>query len=109
MAIDTHLLKNLEGISAHDAIGMLCDDFGLGNAYITFTTTRNRAAIKSFISAIYLKDVDAKFVGPIEFWGGPPETKYYYTGTLLTLLCDAILNHWSKTGGYADLVQHEDD
>ena len=104
MAIDTNLLRNLEGISAHDAFGMLCEDFGLWDSNITFTTTRNRATLRSFLGAVYLKEVDAKLVGPIEFWGGPPECKFYHTGTLLTYLCDAILNQWAITGGYADLV-----
>ncbi|MFA5344722.1 MAG: hypothetical protein WC315_00370 [Candidatus Omnitrophota bacterium] len=110
MAIDSNLLNELSEISAEDAIELLCTEFGLGRSWITFVNTHNRAEVKSFLGAIYLRGIAAADVGPIEFWGGPPTRKGYQKGTLLTYLCDAILLHWAIEGNYADMVQgtHED-
>ncbi len=111
MAIDSNLLKELSEISAEDAVELLCKEFGLGRCWITFINTKNRAEIKSFLGAIYLRGIAASDVGPIEFWGGPPSQKGYQKGTLLTYLCDTILSHWALHGNYAEMVQgtHETD
>jgi hypothetical protein len=105
MAIDSNLLKTLAEISAEEAVEILCTEFGLGRSWITFVNTHNRAEIKSFLGAIYLRGIAASDVGPIEFWGGPPGQKGYQKGTLLTYLCDTVLSHWAQDGNYADMVQ----
>lgn len=105
MAIDSNLLKELADISAEDAVELLCTEFGFGHSWISFINTKNRAEIKSFLGAIYLRGISASEVGPIEFWGGPPNQKGYQRGTLLTYLCDVILLNWVLHGNYADMVQ----
>ena len=110
MAIDRNLLNELSEISAQEAIELLCTEFQLGRSWISFVRTRNRAELRTFLGATYMNNIAASEVGPIEFWGGPPEQKDYQTGTLLTYLCDAILYNWAVFGNYADMVQgtHED-
>ncbi len=105
MAVYSNLFNELSELSAEEAVELLCTEFGLGRSWITFVNTKNRAEIKSFLGAIYLRGIAASDVGPIEFWGGPPGHKTYQRGTLLTYLCDAILCHWAIDGNYADMVQ----
>jgi hypothetical protein len=111
MAIDSNLLNELAEISAEDAVALLCVEFGLGCSWISFVSTKNRVEIKSFLGAIYLRGIAASDVGPIEFWGGPPNQKGYQRGTLLTYLCDNILSQWALYGNYVEMVQgtHETD
>jgi hypothetical protein len=104
MAVYTSLFETLSDMSAAEVIDVLCHEFSAGRSTITFHNTGNRAEIRSFISAIYLTSVKASDVGPIEFWGGPPKKRDYYTGSLLTYLCDFILNRWKTNNEYADLI-----
>jgi len=109
MAFDTHLLAELSDISAYEAFDLLCTEFSLGGSCISFIRTRNRAEVRTFLTANYLQGVSASDVGPIEFWGGPPQKKSYYSGTLLTYLFDAILHSHALNGNYAELIQNEAD
>ncbi len=104
MAVYSNLLKEFSELTASEVIDILCDEFSLSRAWICFTTTGNRVELKTLQGATYLNGVLAIEVGPIEFVGGPPPTRGYCNGTLLTYLCDAILYHWIIFGYYEELV-----
>jgi hypothetical protein len=104
MAPDKYLLENLSQTTAYEAIELLCQEFGLGRSVISFLQTKNRAELRTFLTATYLDSMLASDIGPIEFWGGPPAGRRFLRGSLLTYLFDVILFNWAVGGNYADLV-----
>ncbi len=109
MAIDSNLIQELGEIGAGEAIELLCNEFHLDRAFISFVRTKRRSEIKTFLGVPGLNGVLAREFGPLQFWGGPPKARGFHTGTLLTYLCDAILYNWMVYGNYADLVQGMED
>jgi len=105
MAIYTHVLNELEEVSASEAVELLCQEFGLGHSCICFVNTQSRREVQTFLGASYMEGVAASAVGPIEFIGGPPDNRGLHTGSLLTYLCDVILYDWAILGAYTDLVE----
>jgi hypothetical protein len=104
-AIDYHIKKYIEGCSAYDAINLLCEEFGKGQSTITFLLSGQRREIRSFLTAQHLAALQPDDLGPIEFWGGPPNKRASYKGTILTMLCDAVLYSFALHGYYAEMVQ----
>ncbi len=89
-----------------EALDILIRDFYLGEEVILFNGTQRRVALKILREEYNSFDgILAKWVSPIKFWGGPPELRDYYYGSLLTLLCDKVLNAWRMDGSYADMVE----
>lgn len=100
------ITQNFDDISAIDAISILINEFTMGTEVIMFNGTQRNVSIQDLESEYQnLPLVLAKYVSPIKFWGGPGELRDYYTGSLMTLLCDRILNAWCYKGLYTDLVE----
>jgi hypothetical protein len=100
----SNLNRTLGKISASDAARTLIDEFNLANGHVRFPSGR-----ETTISQIWelCKDhtIAASEVGPLFFWGGPPNNAArQFQGTLLTVLCDRILYIHFLQGGYADLI-----
>ncbi len=101
-----YILKNLENVTVLEALDILISDFYLGDEVILFNGTMRSVALKTLREEYSsLEGILAKWISPIKFWGGPGEIRDYYYGSLLTLLCDRVLNAWRKDGSYADLVE----
>jgi hypothetical protein len=104
------LNKNLNGISAHEALELLVREFNRSGAMVIFPNER-RATVSKLLGEDtklkYWETIAAENFGPIVFWGGPPEDRRWFGGTLLTLLADTILYQNSITGEYADLIHDE--
>ena len=101
-----YIETNLKDITAIEALDILINEFGMGYDVILFNGTRRVVTLESLqLEYESLKGILAKYVSPIEFWGGPGRVLDYYTGSLLTLLCDRILRAWGTNGSYADLVE----
>jgi hypothetical protein len=52
----------------------------------------------------------------VKFWGGPPDNKGFFPGTLLTALCDKIMNttcdnNWAIYSRFLNLesLEHEEE
>ncbi len=98
--------QNFDDIIAIDALGILVNEFAMEDEEIMFNGTQRTVSIKNLrVEYASLPGVLAKYVSPIKFWGGPGALRDYYTGSLMTLLCDRILNAWCYKGLYADLVE----
>ncbi len=102
----THLKHELQELSAIEVIALLCDEFHLDNTSITFSSGK---PIEIWRLRESIKDptVGAEYISPIVFWGGPPGPFKKFQGSILTVLYDAILRAWIRTGAYADLVGQE--
>ncbi len=77
--------------SSRSVLGTLLEDYGMGaKAFVwdgqLYTVER---ALKDVPD--YLLDMRCDDFGVIRFFGGPPGNPGWYEGTLLTMLCDAIL------------------
>jgi hypothetical protein len=107
--IDARLQEEFAGMSASEAVDLLCTEFDAGDTNITFLKTGNRSEIRAFLTATYLDALLASDIGPIEFWGGPPKNRKYFSGSLLTYLFDQILFSWVLHGHYSELVQGKED
>jgi hypothetical protein len=110
MRIDDHIKSYLDGCTAADAINLLCEEFGKGRTVVTFIKSGQRRELQSLAEASHLHSLAPEDLGPIEFYGGPPNNKKYYCGTLLTMLCDAVLYNHAMYGHYEEMVlgsEHE--
>jgi|WetSurMetagenome_2_1015567.scaffolds.fasta_scaffold02484_6 hypothetical protein len=104
-----NVLSNLEDISAADAVQLLCNEFYQARSVVVFHNTGNRVEVQNLLLSYGLGSIAASDVAPIEFWGGPPQERKHYNGSLLTYLCDLILYNWVVKGYYADLVERLQD
>jgi hypothetical protein len=104
MRIDDNLRNELGEISAKDAADLLCTDFNRGDTIVTYLLTKTTTTARNIKKKVGSTTISADDVSPIVFWGGPPGNKRYYKGTLLTMLCDAILYDWATIGSYSELV-----
>lgn len=104
MRIDDHIKSYLEGCTAADAINLLCEEFNKGQTTIVFLRSDLRREIKSFLIDSNLHLLAPEDLGPIEFWGGPPTKRGHYKGTLMTMLCDAVLYSHAMYGYYEEMV-----
>ena len=89
---DIDFLKNqLENLTAVAAFDTLIQHFGRGNQTFLFNSTQHTVgdAHKDF-QACELTMRCSDF-GYINFFGGPPHKGRWLRGTLLTMLCDAVL------------------
>ncbi len=101
-----NLEREFQELSAVDVIALLCDEFHLDNITVQFSSGK---AIELWRLRETIKDptVGAAYISPVTFWGGPPGPFKKFSGSILTVLYDAILRAWVRTGAYADLVGRE--
>jgi hypothetical protein len=101
-----HLAHELLDIGALEAIGLLCDNFHLDCAPVQFDSGEPIEIwrLRELVSGVSIR---AEYLSPLTFWGGPPGPLKKYRGSILTVLYDAILREWTRTGAYADLVGSE--
>ena len=99
-----HLEREFRKLSAIEAVDMLVDEFKFGSSTVRFLSG-NAYSIEGVRDTIKGHTVDAESVGPLYFWGGPPDTMArQYTGTLLTVLMDRVMFQHTVNGSYADLI-----
>ena len=104
--MDKYLHENLCELSVQEALTILLHEFDAGSTSIMFKGTHRIVLLNALVREYAdIKGVLASQISPISFRGGPPGFEDYYSGTLLTLLCDRILNAWYLTGQYEDLVE----
>jgi hypothetical protein len=104
MPIDSHLYTELGDTTAKEAVELLCNEFNLGRSWITFELNQNRVELKTFLGVTTMAGIRASDVGPIKFWGGPPQGRGLTSGTLLTYLFDAILYNHVLFGHYSEFI-----
>lgn len=77
--------------SARSALAILADDFGM--RFKTFMWFGEIYTIEKAWTDIpdYLLDMHCGTFGVVRFMGGPPGKTKWYSGTVLTMLCDAAL------------------
>jgi hypothetical protein len=104
MNIDNKLLQELEGLSAKEAAEIIMNEFGAGEDVFYFALTGKPSCANLIYKNKDAHRVLAEEVSPIRFLGGPPNKKQWYRGTLLTWVCDLVLNAWVKDGSYVEMV-----
>lgn len=105
--IDTYLRTHFENVTAIAVLQMLCDDFSRVGRSIKFCHSGRVYLITDLFRLYEETNIDcaASLVGPLRFYGGPPHERAWYTGSLLTVLFDQILDAWECYGDYRDLVE----
>ena len=105
----TNLERELGQVTAEEAAQILCEEFNFGKAEVTFASGR-AIDIEHIRATVAGHPVSAQDVGPLRFWGGPPNGEArLFLGTLLTFLFDRIMYHNIISGAYADLVGKSND
>jgi hypothetical protein len=100
-----HLEQELKGIGAEEAAQILINDFNLGLGTIKFVNSGTEITLDEVHQICKDKNIDARQVSPILFWGGSPnDSAREFKGSLLTLLFDRIMYEYCVTGAFADLV-----
>ena len=100
----THLERELGDLSAVDAVNILCEEFNFGQAQVKFLSGRE-TTVNNLKAIIAGHNMGAELVGPLMFFGGPPNNAAtLYQGSLFTMVMDKILYEYSINGSYADLV-----
>jgi len=101
---DTRLRHELAGMSAKEASEIICNEFNLGYLPLTFALTGKETCAHKIAQQKGAVTISASDISPIKFFGGPPNARGYYQGTLLTLVCDLVLFYWKTKGHYTDMV-----
>ncbi len=100
------ITQNFDDLTVIDALDILINEFGMGDEDIMFNGTHRTVSINDLrVEYCDMHSVLAKYISPIKFWGGPGELRDYYMGSLMTLVCDRVLNAWRYKGMYSDLVE----
>lgn len=92
MTKDVPALKNqLKGLSARGALVTLAQRYGMSNK--SFIWDGQLYTVASALTALpdWLLDIKCNEFGVIRFFGGPPKAGRWFDGTILTMLCDAVL------------------
>ena len=103
-----YISGNLEDTTAIEALDILITDFGDAEKTITFTGTQRVVTLKALRREYDgLSGVLAKHISPLSFFGGPLDSRSYYTGSLLTMLCARVMIAWCIDGSYLDMVEDQ--
>ncbi len=102
---DVNLKLHLRGITCEDALTLLMDEFKASNHTIVWALTQRATTPSALYKNRQYRGMDADLVGPIKFWGGPPNNRKFVKGSLLTYLCDQILMEWALDRAHRDLVE----
>lgn len=101
-----YISENLEGTTAIEALDILIHDFDDAVQTICFNGTKRVVTLKALRREYDgMAGVLATHISPLSFFGGPQDSRAYYTGSLLTMLCDRVMTAWSIDGSYADMVE----
>jgi hypothetical protein len=104
MKIDDKLRREFDGLTAKEAAELVCNEFDEGYTSFRYILTSRKSCAKSILNLPGADRISAEEISPIEFWGGPPDRRQFYRGTLLTWVCDLVLHAWSTKGYYTDMV-----
>jgi hypothetical protein len=85
------LKEQLSGLSTKHALTLLSLQYKRGGAVLFFNGERYTVDSALIDLPEYLLEIRCGGFGAIQFYGGPPNKGTWYPGTILTLLCDAIL------------------
>jgi len=102
--IDDYLRHELEGLNAKEVAELIRTEFKHGSTTFKYCLTDRESCAHTIESQTGSGTIGAEEISPIEFWGGPPNKRQFYRGSLLTYLCDLVLHNWVTTGNYNDLV-----
>jgi len=85
------LKKQLRGLTTRAAIVTLTDKYHRAKMTIVFDS--QMYTLKTLAEELEdcLLDMPCGEFGILRFWGGPPGEGEWHDGTMLTMLCDAIL------------------
>ena len=91
----THLERELGDLSAVDAVNILCEEFNFGQAQVKFLSGRE-TTVNNLKAIIAGHNMGAELVGPLMFFGGPPNNaatlyQVLYSQWLWTRFCTNIL------------------
>lgn len=91
------LKRQLENLSTYHALVVLSQGHGMANK--TFIWNGQLYTIQEALKTIpaYLLELRCGDFGTLRFYGGPPQKGAWYGGTVLTMLCDAVLFDESTT------------
>jgi hypothetical protein len=92
MTKDVPALKNqLKGLSARGAFVTLAQRYGMADK--TFIWDGQLYTVRTALADLpdYLLDMNCGDFGIVRFFGGPPKKGQWFDGTVLTMLCDAVL------------------
>jgi hypothetical protein len=86
-----NLKKQLEGLSARAALATLVERYRMSTK--SFIFSGELYTIRSALTDIpeWLLDMPCGGFGSLRFYGGPPGAATWYEGSILTMLCDAVL------------------
>ena len=86
-----HLKDQLKGLSTRSALATLGEKYGMSGK--SFIFDGQLYTVSTALSNIpgYLLDMACDEFGTIRFYGGPPAVGAWYEGSILTMLCDAVL------------------
>jgi len=102
MTNTTTLKTQFAGLSVRGALVTLAQRYSSANK--GFIWDGQLYTIRSALEdlADYLLDMKCAGFGIIRFFGGPPNQGGWFDGTILTMLCDAVLFE-SNTAGMAEV------
>ena len=85
------LKDQLKGLSAQAALATLVERYRMSTK--SFIFSGELYTVRSALSEIpeWLLDMPCGGFGSLRFFGGPPGAAMWYDGTILTMLCDAVL------------------
>jgi hypothetical protein len=92
-----NLRSRFQDMGAEEAIALLEGVFNFGSGMIEWPNGR-QTTVSGLRSDVAEANVLACEVGPLKFWGGPPQPKNsprMFTGSLLTFLLERILYEWA--------------
>ena len=92
MTANIDCLKNqLKDLSARSALATLVERYHMSTK--SFIFSGELYTVRSAISEIpeWLLEMPCGGFGALRFFGGPPGAAMWYEGTILTMLCDAVL------------------
>jgi hypothetical protein len=98
MKIPKHIEMLIKYVSAGQAYEIIST---LGNPNVNVFQEGLLVNIKDIANSDEYRYCPARTIGPLLFWGGPPDHLNYYKGTLYTLLCDRLLDTIDKNGEQA--------
>jgi hypothetical protein len=104
ITFDSKLRQELAGMSAKEAAEIICNEFNLGHMPLIFALTGKETCAYKILQTKGAVTISASDISPIKFFGGPPNARGHYQGTLLTLVCDLVLFYWTTKHQYTDLV-----
>jgi len=85
------LKKQFAGLSARGAFMTMAQRYGMATK--TFIWSGQFYTVDTILKQLpdYLLDMKCGDFGIVRFFGGPPKAGRWFDGTVLTMLCDAVL------------------